>query len=80
LSKRENQFIQLLVESNQDEINIIDDDTLKKTLWEDEEVGDDRLRAFIKRVREKTSKDLIINIRGQGYTINTLQENVKVVF
>ncbi|MBU3939884.1 response regulator transcription factor [bacterium] len=76
LSKRENQFIQLLVESNQEEINVINDETLKKTLWVDEEVGDDRLRAFIKRVRAKTSKDLIINIRGQGYTINTMQENV----
>lgn len=72
LSKRENRFIQLLVENNQEEISIIDDNTLKETLWDGEDVGDDRLRAFIKRVREKTSKDLIINIRGQGYTINTL--------
>jgi DNA-binding response OmpR family regulator len=72
LSKRENKFIQLLVQGNEEEISIINDERLKKELWAGEEVGDDRLRAFIKRVREKTSKDLIINIRGQGYTINTL--------
>lgn len=72
LSKRENKFIQLLVQGNEEEISIINDERLKKELWPGEEVGDDRLRAFIKRVREKTSKDLIINIRGQGYTINTL--------
>lgn len=71
LSKRENKFIQLLIQGNKEEINIIDADTIKTTLWAAEEVGDDRLRAFIKRVREKTYKDLILNMRGQGYTINT---------
>ena len=66
LSKRDTDFIQLLLQDSQE---IIDDKIIKNNLWEDEEVSDERLRTFIKRFRLKTSKNLIKNIKGQGYQI-----------
>ena len=43
----------------------------EENLW-NEEVNDERLRTFIKRLRIKTSKDIIENISGQGYLISIL--------
>ncbi len=65
LSKNENKFVQLLLENN-----IVDEDMIKKSIWENEEVSSERLRTFIRRLRTKTSKELVINIKGQGYQIN----------
>ena len=65
LSKNENRFVQLLLESH-----IVDEEMIKKSIWENEEVSSDRLRTFIRRLRAKTSKDLVLNIKGQGYQIN----------
>ena len=70
LSKNESKFVQLLLENYIDEKNILDDETIKKSLWENEEVSSTRLRTFIRRLRAKTSKDLVLNIKGQGYQIN----------
>jgi len=63
LSKNELKFFSLLVESKD---NTVDDSTIKILLWA-EEVNDERLRAFIKRLRAKTSKELIKNLKGLGY-------------
>ncbi|AXH12284.1 response regulator transcription factor [Halarcobacter bivalviorum] len=67
LSKREKEFINLLVKSKKDFVSI---DTMKTILWEDEVVSDERIRTFIKRLRQKTNKELIVNISGQGYLIS----------
>ena len=72
LSKNESKFLQLLLENYEDDNNIIDEEMIKKSLWENEEVSSDRLRTFIRRVRAKTSKGLVLNIKGQGYQINRL--------
>ena len=66
LTKRESKFLHLLLQNTQ---SIVSDTSLKSKLWEDEEVSDERLRTFIKRLRLKTSKELIQNIKGQGYKI-----------
>jgi len=71
LTKKECQFIHLLLKDAQKYKNssgIVDDKTIKNVLWE-EEVSDERLRTFIRRLRAKTSKSLIDNIKGEGYTI-----------
>jgi DNA-binding response OmpR family regulator len=65
LSKNEIKFISLLLQSRS---KIVDDVTIKMTLWK-EETSDERLRTFIKRLRLKTSKNLIVNIKGEGYMI-----------
>ncbi|MDQ1263343.1 MAG: hypothetical protein QG559_344 [Campylobacterota bacterium] len=70
LSKNEIKFISLLLQSRS---KIVDDVTIKMTLWK-EETSDERLRTFIKRLRLKTSKNLIVNIKGEGYMI-ALSEN-----
>ncbi len=66
LTKRECKFLQILLKNTEDTIIDI---SLKTKLWENEDVSDERLRTFIKRLRLKTSKQLIQNIKGQGYRI-----------
>jgi len=68
LTKREKEFLHLLIKNKN---SIVTSDTIKKSLW-NEEVNDERLRTFIKRLRLKTSKDLIENISSQGYLISIL--------
>ncbi len=68
LSKNESKFMQLLLRDN----NIADDKIIKKSLWEDKDASDERLRTFIKRLRVKTSKNLIKNIKGKGYLVEVL--------
>ncbi len=70
LSKKENQFFELLLQNNEDEKKIVSDEVIKKTLYKDEEVSDERLRTFIRRLRVKTSKSLIENVKGEGYLVN----------
>ncbi|WP_419769822.1 MAG: response regulator transcription factor [Candidatus Marinarcus sp.] len=68
LSKRERDFFHLLM-SHQNAI--VDAEKIKQMLWSDEnDVPDERLRTFIKRLRAKTSKTLIDNISGQGYILS----------
>ena len=68
LTKREKEFIHLLIKVNN---KVVDSEYIKENLW-NEEVNDERLRTFIKRLRIKTSKDIIENISGQGYLISIL--------
>ncbi len=67
ITKREKQFIALLIKNKED---ITTKKEIKKLLWKEEEISDDRLRTFIKRLRKKTSKELIKNIPSQGYLIS----------
>jgi DNA-binding response OmpR family regulator len=66
LSKRESLFLELLCKNSKD---IVEDIVIKKTIW-NEDVSDTRLRTFIRRFRDKTSKNLLKNIKGQGYQIS----------
>jgi len=68
LSKNENRFINLFMENNN---KIIDNNTIKKIIW-GEDVSDERLRTFIRRLRVKTSKKLIVNVKGIGYKIHSV--------
>ncbi|ADN08301.1 response regulator transcription factor [Sulfurimonas autotrophica] len=63
LSKKEIAFLEVLLEEN-----IVAYQKIKKLVW-NEMVSDARLRTFIRRLREKTSKELLINIKGEGYQI-----------
>jgi len=69
LSKKENKFMELLLQDSKEK-NIIDTKIIKNNLWEDEEVSDERVRTFIRRLRAKTSKNLIQNIKGEGYFVS----------
>jgi len=68
LSKKEKEFLELLLEYYEQEIYVVSDEIIKKSLWEDSG-SDDRLRTFIRRFRAKTSKELIKNIKAQGYQL-----------
>ncbi len=62
--------MQLLVQKQEDENSIVDDKRIKTSLWEEENVSDERLRTFVRRLRAKTSKKLIQNVKGEGYQIS----------
>lgn len=68
LTKREKEFFYLLLKHHNE---VVDAEKIKNTLW-DEPVSDERLRTFIKRLRIKTSKDIIENASGQGYLISPM--------
>ena len=65
LTKNEMKFMLLLIE-NMDKL--VDDIEIKLAVW-DEEVTDERLRTFIRRLRSKTSKEFVENIKGAGYRL-----------
>lgn len=67
ITKREKQFISLLIKNKK---SITTNEELKSKLWDTEDVSDERVRTFIKRLRKKTAKELIKNITGQGYLIS----------
>ncbi|WP_457597101.1 response regulator transcription factor [Hydrogenimonas sp.] len=67
LSRRESRFIAQLLHSPN---HYLSNEAIKERLWEGEEVSDERLRTFIKRVRQKSDKALILNLSGQGYALN----------
>jgi len=66
LTKKEIILIKLILNA---EDRIIDYNSIKSAIWEDEQVSDDRLRTFVKRLREKTSKNFIKTVKGTGYKI-----------
>ena len=66
ISKRDASFIDFLIQKSP---SIIEEKEIQNILWPNEEVSSERLRTFIKRLREKTSRTLINNIKGQGYQI-----------
>jgi DNA-binding response OmpR family regulator len=66
LTKRELDFFTLLLK---EEAYFSDNPSIKKHLWNDKTVLNERLRTFIKRLRNKTSKELIKNNSGLGYSL-----------
>jgi DNA-binding response OmpR family regulator len=69
LSKKESEFFKLLMQNYEDDVRVVSDEIIKQSLWVGEDVSDERLRTFIRRLRVKTSKDLVQNIKGEGYQI-----------
>jgi DNA-binding response OmpR family regulator len=67
LTKRELDFILLLLE--QDEY-LADNQLIKKALWKEENIPNERVRTFIRRLRNKTSKEFIINNSSLGYSLS----------
>jgi len=65
LTKNEIKFLTLLLQSKN---KTLDETSIKESLW-GSEASDERVRTFIKRLREKTSKHLIKNIKGFGYQL-----------
>jgi len=65
LSKNDIKFLSLLLDSKN---RTVDDMSIKEAIWGGD-ASDERLRTFIKRFREKTSKLLIKNIKGFGYQL-----------
>jgi len=69
LTKKEQLFLSLLIEQYDAGAFVVPDTKIKALLWDDETASDERLRTFVRRFREKTAKELIKNIKGEGYQI-----------
>ena len=66
LTRREIALLEALLEEPN---RLLDRETIKSLLWPNQEITDDALRIFIKRLRDKTSKDLIRTESGFGYAL-----------
>jgi len=72
LTKKELLFISMLVRN----VSVfVSHEDLKKHVWINKNVTDSAIRTFIKRVREKTSKEFIKNVPGLGYKIQNDELN-----
>ncbi len=67
ITKREVNLLSFLLKQEE---YMASNSTIKKLLW-NEEVSNERLRTFIRRLRAKTSKELIVNSSGLGYGLAT---------
>lgn len=67
LAKKEVKFIELLLDA---EDSILNYEVIKSSLWDEDNISDERLRTFIKRFREKTSKSFIKTLKGIGYSLS----------
>jgi len=65
LTKKELIFLEYLISIK----DTISHDRVKELLWGSVDISDERVRTFIRRLRAKTSKDLIKSISRQGYYI-----------
>ncbi|WP_457744074.1 response regulator transcription factor [Sulfurimonas sp.] len=68
LTKNERVFLALLIQHYEEGKGVVSYDTIKKLLWIDE-ASDERLRTFVRRFRDKTTKELIKNVKGEGYQL-----------
>lgn len=68
LTRKELAFITLLIKRLG---TLVLHEDIKKNVWVGEKVSDAAIRTFIKRVRDKVGSNLIKNIPGLGYKIET---------
>ncbi|DAB34514.1 MAG TPA: CheY-P-specific phosphatase CheX [Sulfurospirillum sp. UBA12182] len=68
LTKKELLFISILVKNLG--VFVLREE-IKKYVWTNKKVTDSAIRTFIKRIREKTSKEFVKNVPGLGYKIKT---------
>jgi len=66
LTKRELDFFMLLLKQKE---YIASNQLIKKSLWKEENIPNERVRTFIRRLRKKCSKNLIKNNSSLGYSL-----------
>ncbi len=66
LTKKENLFLELLINNKNRVVSIKE---IKDVVWKDGGFSETALRALVKRVRQKSSKELIKNFPSLGYGI-----------
>ncbi|WP_281951567.1 response regulator transcription factor [Nitrosophilus kaiyonis] len=66
LTKKELQFLELLIKNRNRVVTL---EEIENIIWSDEAFSEAALRALVKRVRQKTSKELIKNFPGVGYRL-----------
>jgi DNA-binding response OmpR family regulator len=67
LTKKENNVVFCLLTHKNQYISI---EELRSEVWDDKFINEADIRICIKKIRDKTSKDFIINQRGLGYRID----------
>ncbi|AXX92795.1 DNA-binding response regulator [Malaciobacter molluscorum LMG 25693] len=67
LTKKESEVIFTLISNKNSFVSI---EKLRSEVWNDKYICEADIRVCIKKIRDKTSKDFIINQRGIGYKID----------
>lgn len=67
LTKKELKFFELLVKNRE---RVVTFEEIENYVWKDEVFTEAALRALVKRVRQKISKELIKNFPGIGYKLS----------
>lgn len=67
LTKKESDVVFCLVSNKNQYISI---ETLRSEVWDDKYICEADIRVCIKKIRDKTSKEFIVNQRGIGYKID----------
>ncbi|WP_404317993.1 response regulator transcription factor [Malaciobacter canalis] len=67
LTKKEAEVVFCLITNKNQFVSI---DKLRSEVWDDKYICEADIRVCIKKIRDKTSKDFIINQRGIGYKID----------
>lgn len=66
LTSKEVKFIYELLDAEE---KILSYEAIKNILWETQDVSDERLRTFVKRLRQKTSKTFVKTVKSVGYRL-----------
>jgi len=72
LTKKELEFLELLIKNRN---RVVTTKEISNIIWKDEAFTEAALRALVKRVRQKTSKELIKNFPGIGYKLIANNKN-----
>ncbi len=67
LTKKENELLFCLISHKNQFVSI---DQLRIEVWDDKYINESDIRISIKKIRDKTTKDLITTQRGLGYKID----------
>lgn len=67
LTKKEKELLFCLISHKNEFVSI---QQLRSDVWDDKYINESDIRITIKKIRDKTTKELIINQRGLGYKID----------
>ncbi len=69
LTQTQREFLHFMVHKHKNNIHVVSAEEIMEHLW-GTEASAQRLRTFIKRLRQKTSSQLVHNVKSQGYRLD----------
>jgi len=78
LSKHQRAFFYFMIKQHKSGCEIVSTDEIKEALWS-KDVSDERVRTFIRRLRQKTSPEIIKTYKAQGYALALSPDDGKII-